>query len=384
MNRLGAAVVGTGFMGETHVEALRRLPGVAIVGILGSSLEKSRRAADKLGLEKAFSSFEEVMSDDSVQVVHITTPNYLHHGMARDALKAGKHVMCEKPLAMNSAESGELVTIARQSGMIAGVNYNIRFYPLNLESRDTIRRGDLGEVYSVCGSYVQDWLLCPTDYDWRVDPRLGGSLRAFGDIGSHWLDLVQFMTGLEVEAVCADLRTVHPRRYRPRRIAKGSSAHPEMEEVDVTTEDYGCVMLRFRSGARGCLWVSQVTAGRKNCVRYEIAGSARSLAWCSEQPNELWYGRREQVNESLIRDPNLVSDTARAFITYPGGHNEGFADTFKQCFRAFYEHIKASDRSVPFLFASFSEGHKEIVLLEAIMRSHIDGRWVTVPEGGAS
>jgi predicted dehydrogenase len=308
--------------------------------------------------------------------------------MAKAALEAGKHVLCEKPLAMDSTESAELVALARKRGLVAGVNYNIRYYPLCLEAADIRRRGDLGDVYSVCGSYVQDWLFYPTDYNWRVLAEEGGPLRAVADIGTHWLDLVGAITGLEVEAVCADLSTVYPVRQRPLGEVetfkgKETAGPAETESVNVTTDDYGAVLIRFRGGARGCLQVSQVTAGRKNCLRYEIAGSRCALAWCSERPNELWIGHRDHANEMLLRDPALVSDRARRFINYPGGHNEGFPDTFKQCFRAFYDYIDAGDFSAPPTFPTFADGHREIVLCEAILQSHTEGRWIELKGDGS-
>ena len=381
MSDIGAAVIGTGFIGPVHVEALRRLR-VNVVGVLGSSPAKSRAAARQMGIPKPYASLAELLGDGEVQVVHITTPNWLHYPQASAALKAGKHVMCEKPLAMDSAESARLVELAGEVGLAAGVNYNIRYYPLNLEARDMVERGDLGQVYSVCGSYVQDWLFYPTDYNWRVLAEAGGELRAVADIGTHWLDLIHAITGLEVEAVCADLSTVHPVRQRPRgevQTFKGKEEAPaETEPIDITTEDYGSVLLRFRGGGRGCVWVSQVTAGRKNCLRYEIAGSKAALAWCSEQPNELWIGHRDVANQSLIRDPALVSGAAGAYIDYPGGHNEGFADTFKQLYRAFYGYIATGDFAAPAPFPTFGDGHRENLLCEAILRSSRDGGWVTV------
>ena len=382
MSDMHVAVVGAGFIGPVHVEALGRL-GVNVAGILGVSEEESQAAARQLGLPKAYQSYEEILADSKVQAVHLATPNRLHYPMAKAALAAGKHVLCEKPLAMNSTESAELVELAKKAGVVAGVNYNIRYYPLCLEAADIARRGDLGDVYSVCGSYVQDWLFYPTDYNWRVLAEEGGALRAVADIGTHWLDLIHAITGLEAEAVCADLATFHKVRQRPLGEVetfkgKEDAGPAQTEPVDITTDDYGCVLIRFQGGARGCLQVSQVTAGRKNCLRYEIAGSKCALAWCSEQPNELWVGRRDKANENLMRDPALVSDRARGFINYPGGHNEGFPDTFKQCFRAFYNYIEAGDLSAPATFPTFADGHREIVLCEAILQSHQRGGWVEV------
>jgi predicted dehydrogenase len=381
MTTIHTAVIGAGFIGPVHVEGLLRA-GIPVVGILGVRPEESKTSAKRLGLKKAYDHFQQVLDDPDVQVVHIATPNRLHFDMAKKALEAGKHVLCEKPLAMTSAESAELVRIARKTGLAAGVNYNLRYYPLNVEAADRVRKGEVGPIFSVCGSYVQDWLLYPTDYNWRVLAEEGGQLRAVADIGTHWLDLIHAITGMEAEEICADLSTVHPVRQRPIgevQTFKGKEDRTEIkrEPVSINTEDYGCIMIRFRGGARGCLWVSQVTAGRKNCLRYELSGANETLAWCSEQPNEMWIGHRERPNELLLRDPSLVGDAARKFIHYPGGHNEGFPDTFKQCFRAFYDAIRSGNPTAA-TYPSFADGHREIVLCEAILQSHRLRSWVQV------
>ncbi len=382
MGSFRVAVIGAGFIGPVHVEGLRRA-GQEVVGILGVSTEESQTAAQALGLPKAYQSFDEVLADDSVQSVHIATPNRLHFQMATEALKAGKHVLCEKPLAMNSQESAQLVQLAGEVGLAAGVNYNIRYYPLCLDAADRVRSDIVGDIYHVSGSYVQDWLFYDTDFNWRVLAEEGGELRAVADIGTHWLDLIHAITGLEASAVCADLCTVHPIRNRPKgevETFSGKEAAPVgTEPISITTEDYGCIMLRFHGGTRGVLHVSQVTAGRKNCLRFEIAGARQALAWNSQSPNEMWIGHRDKPNESLIRDPALVSPTARNYIHYPGGHNEGFPDTFKQCFRSFYNYIDAGDFSAPATFPTFADGHREIVLCEAILESNRTRGWVDVP-----
>lgn len=384
MTPIKAAVVGTGFIGPVHVEGLRRA-GVEVAGILGSSWEKSRAAADGLGLP-AFDSFEAILEDESVESIHIATPNRLHFAQAEAAIAAGRHVMCEKPLAMNSRESAKLVALAeeaRKNNRACGVNYNVRYYPVCREAAERARNGILGEVFHVTGSYVQDWLFHPTDFNWRALADEGGELRAMADIGTHWLDLIRSITGLEIEAVMADLRTVHPIRRRPRGGAEtftgGKDRTAETEPVDIATEDYGCVMLRFANGAKGAAHVSQVTAGRKNCLRFEIAGSRQALAWNSESPNDLWVGHRDRPNESLIRDPALLGESARAFSSYPGGHNEGFPDTFKQLYLDFYGYIERGDFSAEPEFPTFADGHREIQLCEAIMESHRNERWTTVP-----
>lgn len=379
MASLGTAVAGTGFIGPVHVEALRRL-NRPVVGILGSTPEKSRAAATALGIDKAYPSYAELLQDPAVHVVHLASPNRLHFEQCQQALAAGKHVLCEKPLAMNARETAELVALAERLPLVTGVNYNVRFYPLCLEARSRIAAGHLGAVHHVIGSYVQDWLLYDTDFNWRVLAEEGGELRAVADIGTHWLDLVTSITGLEVEEVCADLATVLPIRRRPRGSVDTFQAKlgtaPETQPVPITTEDYGSILLRFRGGVRGSLTVSQVTAGRKNCLRYEIAGAKAALAWNSETPNELWIGHREKANERLLRDPALVHADVRPFTNYPGGHNEGFPDTFKQLFRAFYDYVERGDWRAPRPFPTFADGHREVVLCAAILRSQRERCWV--------
>lgn len=381
MQSIGVAVTGTGFMGPTHIEALRRL-GIPVVGVMGSSPAKSRDFAERMGIPNAYDDFDELLADPAVQAVHLTTPNRWHFETAKAALLAGKHVLCEKPLAMNSQESAELTELAASVKLAAGVNYNYRFYPICLDARERVRRGDLGDIHSIVGGYVQDWLLYPTDYNWRVLASEGGKLRAVADIGTHWLDLVQSITGLEVESLCADLHTVHTSRQRPTGEVETFSGKVQdvsaTETIPIDTEDLGGVLLRFSNGARGQLWVSQVTAGRKNRLSFEIGGAEQALWFDGENPNELWIGQRNRPNGFLIKDPGLLAESARRYTAYPGGHAEGYPDSFKMCFSAFYDYIAAGDFSAPPFFPTFADGHREIVLCEAILRSHEEQRWVTI------
>ena len=382
MARVRVAVIGAGFMGGVHTEALRRA-GCDVVGVLGVSPEESRSFAEKTGVTKAYSSLAELLGDAVVDSIHIGTPNRLHFAMAKAGLEAGKHVLCEKPLAMNSKQTSELVALAKKhKNLAAGVNYNIRFYPLAIEARERIRSGSLGRIHHVAGSYAQDWLLLDTDYNWRVLAEEGGELRAVADIGTHWLDLVHAITGLEVEALCADLATIHPVRRRPKgeveTFTGKLASEAETEPVKIETEDYGAILLRFRGGARGTLWVSQVTAGRKNALRFEMAAEKGALAFDSENPEVLWLGRRTGPNELVLRDPSLLSGPARAAVGVPGGHAEGYADTFKQHFRAFYGYIAKGDFDAPAPYATFADGHREVVLCEAVLESHRKGGWVKI------
>lgn len=377
-------MVGTGFIGPVHVEGLRRL-GVTVRGVLGSSPEKSQAAAAALGLAHGYPDFSAVLADPAVAAVHLATPNRLHREQVLAALAAGKHVICEKPLALDPAETAELAAAAAaHPRQVCAVCYNVRFYPLALHARALVRRGELGDIFHVHGSYQQDWLLYPTDFNWRVDAQAGGELRAVGDVGTHWLDLVTFITGLETESVVADLRTVHPVRRSPSVgssetfAGAGAEARGEGRPVPVATDDVGSVLLRFRGGVRGACTFSQVSAGRKNCIRLEISGSRRSLAWNSENPDELWIGERDEPSRLLRRDPALMDASAARYSNYPGGHAEGYPDTFKQMFRAIYTDIAAGRPSPDSPYATFADGHREVLLGAAIAESHRRGAWMPV------
>ncbi len=381
MRNLTAAIIGTGFIGPVHLEGLLRA-GVQVVGILGSTPEKSTAAAQRLKLSRGYQSLDELLADKSVDVVHITSPNRYHFEQASAAIRAGKHVLCEKPLAMNSAESTALVSLAKGAGIVAGVNYNIRYYPLCIEAASRVANGSLGDLFHVSGSYSQDWLFHRTDFNWRVLAEEGGELRAVADIGTHLLDLVGYITARRVEAVCADLQTVHKHRDRPlgevETFSGKSTSLASTHPIAIDTEDHGSILLRFDGGAKGVIWVSQVAAGRKNCLRLELAGSKGSFAWDSESPNSLWLGHRDQPNESLIRDPALMQPRASEFSSYPAGHNEGFPDTFKQLFHDFYGYVEAGNLAAQPAFPTFADGHQEILLCDAILKSHREQTWVNV------
>lgn len=375
-------VVGTGFIGPAHIEGLRRL-GFQISGIVDIDPATARQKATELRVDRAYDSLEEMLADSSIHVVHITTPNYLHYPHVKAALEAGKHVVCEKPLAMNSTQSAELVKLAAARGLANAVNFNIRFYPLAHQSRALVQSGEIGKPYIIQGSYLQDWLLYDTDWNWRLEPELGGDMRAVADIGSHWLDLVTFITGLRIERVCADFATFIPARKKPTKAIDtfgGKLLKPEdYVEQPIHTEDYATVLLRFENGARGALTVSQVSAGRKNRLFFEIDGSKSSLVWDSERPNELFIGHRERPNELLLKDPSLLAPEARRIASYPGGHNEGFPDTFKQLYSTFYRYLNAGDFTARPDFPAFADGHYELVLGEAILQSAREQKWIDVP-----
>ncbi|HEU4671765.1 MAG TPA: Gfo/Idh/MocA family oxidoreductase [Candidatus Limnocylindrales bacterium] len=379
ISELGAAVIGTGFIGTVHVEQLRRI-GVGVRGVLGSSPDRGRIRADALGVAHAYASLDELLDDPTVDVVHVTSPNHLHVPEARRILEAGRHVVCEKPLALTAAESADLVALAAATGLVNAVNFNIRFYPLNQHARELVASGLLGEVRLVTGHYFQDWLLHDTDWNWRLEPDKGGALRAVGDIGSHWLDLMTFATGQPITAVMADLATFVPVRRQPMGPVETFSTERSADTVErrMGTEDVASILLRFANGARGALSVSQVSPGRKNSLQWEIDGSDAAAAWDSETPDHLWLGHRDRPNELLQRNPALMGPAASAAAALPAGHVEGFADTFGALFRTIYADVAAGAPSDRPLYATFADGHDEMLVGDAIAESARSGRWVEV------
>jgi predicted dehydrogenase len=381
MADLKVGVIGTGFIGPAHVEALRRL-GIEVVAVAGPRADGVAEKAKAMRIEQYYDTAEALIADPAIDVVHITSPNHAHHPQARAALLAGKHVVCEKPLAMNSTESGELVKLAKDAQRVNAVNFNIRFYPLSHQARQIVQGGGIGDVYIVQGSYLQDWLLLPTDWNWRLEPQFSGDMRAVADIGSHWLDLTTFITGLQIDAVFADFATFLKTRQKPTQPVETFTGKlqttTEYVEQPIHTEDYATVMLRYNNGAHGVMTVAQVCAGRKNRLYYEIDGAQSAIAWDGERPNELWINHRERPNELLLKDPALLTPEARQFASYPGGHAEGFPDTFKQLYRAIYRYIEAGDFNAPPDFPTFEDGHRALRVGEAIFRSAKEGRWVNV------
>jgi predicted dehydrogenase len=379
LSDIGAAVIGSGFIGTVHTEGLRRI-GVQVRGILGSSAERAAASARRLGVPTAWASLDELLDDATVDVVHVTSPNHLHHPQVKAILAAGKHVICEKPLAMTSTESAELVALAEASDRITAVNFNIRFYPVNQHLRESIADGSLGDVRLITGHYFQDWLLLETDWNWRLEPEIGGTLRAVGDIGSHWLDLTSFVTGERVAAVMADLATFIPVRQQPAGPVETFSTERAAQTVprEIRTEDVATILVRYESGARGAVAISQLSAGRKNSLQYEIDGSTAAAAWDSETPDHLWLGHRDRPNEILLRNPALMNAAGRAAAALPGGHVEGFGDTFPALFRAVYADVLAGGRDDRPPYATFADGHEEMLVGDAVLRSSREGRWVDV------
>jgi predicted dehydrogenase len=379
MKKIKTGVIGLGFIGVAHVEALRRLNFVEVEAVADDA-SVIQLKAQILGVEKYYSDYKKMLDDPAIDCIHICTPNHLHYPMAKDALNAGKHVVCEKPLTTSIGEAEELVKLAADKGLVNATNFNVRFYPLMHELKSCIKNGIFGEIFSVHGSYLQDWLFFDTDYNWRLETALSGDSRAVADIGSHWMDLVEFVTGLKITGVIADFATFHPIRKKPLKPVEtyaGKLLTPDdYQDVHISTEDYASILFRFDNGGRGALTVSQVFAGKKNRITLEIAGSAKSASWISENPNELWLGNRSSSNESMLKDPSLMSQMGREIVSFPGGHNEGFPDTHKQLFSKVYARI--ADKSRPEDYPTFRAGLREIQLCEKILESSRKAAWINI------
>ena len=384
MDKIKVGVIGTGFIGPAHIEALRRLGTVDVVALADVDEQTAAAKAKSLGIDRYYGDYRKLLADKQLQSVHICTPNNLHYQMSKEALDAGKHVVCEKPLAMTAAEASELVKLAAKKGLVNAVHFNIRYYPLMRQVKLMVEKNEIGNIFAIHGSYLQDWLFYPTDYNWRLEPGLSGKSRAIADIGSHWIDLLEYVSGLKVIEVFADFATFHKTRKKPLKPVEtyaGKILKPEdYADIKINTEDYATVLFRFDTGARGVLTVSQVAAGRKNRLYFEIDGSKKALAWESERPNQLWIGRRDGNNEEMLRDPSLVHPAVREIISFPGGHNEGFPDTSKQMFKEIYAYIAAADFHAAPKFPTFKDGLREMNLCERILESNEEQKWIKVPK----
>ncbi len=379
MAKIKTGVIGTGFIGPTHIEAVRRLGCAEVVALADVDEATAVKKAEELCVPKAYGNYKDLLNDGEIDVVHVCSPNNLHYKMAKEALEAGKHVLCEKPLTLNSTEARDLIETAKKSGRANAIHFNIRFYPVVTEAREMIRNGELGDILAINGSYQQDWLFLDTDYSWRLEPGLSGESRAIADIGSHWLDAVEYMTGQSVSKVCADFATFHKERKKPLKPIEtysGKMLKPEdYESVPIGTEDYATVLLRFNGGAHGSVTVNQVAAGRKNRIWFEIYGTKKGIAINTESPNEMWIGMRDTPNGLLLRDASLMHRETASIISYPGGHNEGFPDTIKQFARKFYGYIINGGEPA---FPTFEAGLRELVLCEAIVDSAKAEKWVSL------
>ena len=379
-------IVGAGFVGPHHVDAVRRLGFVDVVAVAGSNDDSGRRKASVLGARRGYGSYQALVDDPEVQVVHVATPNYLHYEVACAALAKGKHVVSDKPLATTAAEAKRLVDALERSGLVGAVTFNYRGNPLVQQARHAVAQGEIGRPTFLHGYYLQDWLLHDTDYSWRLDPDQGGASSALGDIGSHWCDLAQHVSGATITHVLGDIATIIPRRKKPRGSREAfqtTRAQDDTEIVDIRVEDLASVLLRFDNGAKGAFSVGQVCPGHKNDLVLEICGSRSSLRWRQEHQNELWIGHRERANEVLQKDPSLLNPVVRHYAHLPGGHQEAWADAFYNVMRDIYGHILSratAPATVPPSFATFHDAYRANCIVEAILQSARDGGVWTVVE----
>ncbi len=380
MRKLKTAVIGAGFMGRVHAEAIRRLGNVEITGVAAISEAEAKAFGDSIGVERTTSDYRKLIEDPALDAVHVCTPNALHHPIAKAAMQRGKAVLCEKPLAISAAQAEDLVAVAEATKVANCTNHNLRYYPVVQQIRRMIENGDLGEVLVVQGTYAQDWLLYDTDYNWRIEAQHNGPLRVTGDIGSHWMDMVQHLTGMKITALCADLQIIHKTRKRPKVAVEtfaGKTLRPEdYEEIPIDTEDFAAVLVRLGDRARGAYTVSQVSAGCKNRLQMEIYGTKCGVNWNQERPDELWVGYRNSPSQLILKDPSLLDPKAATYAEMPGGHGEGYPDTHKQVFRRFYR--KVADPAAPVEYATFADGLRGMRLLEKVLESHRKQGWVSV------
>jgi predicted dehydrogenase len=383
MKTLRTAIFGTGFMGRVHLEGVRRVENVEAAAIVGRNLEAAKRLAVGFSVPTVVTDYREVLRDPSIDAVHVCTPNAQHFPMAKSALEAGKHVLCEKPLAISVEEGEELAALAAKKGLRNCVCHNLRYYPMVQQMRRMRESGDLGEILVVQGTYSQDWLLYDTDWNWRVETSAGGASRCMADIGSHFFDMAEHITGLRVTSLCADLQTFHKTRKQPKHsvetFANKMMGPEDYIETPIDTEDFGAVVFRMNSAdgkarPRGAMTASQVSAGRKNGLSIEVYGSKSSVAWNQERPDELWQGHRDSGNAIYIKDPSLLKPEAHKYADLPGGHSEGYDDTFKQVFRRFYASINGGAPEYP----QFADGLRQLKILDTVLASNHKRAWMDV------
>ena len=377
-------LIGPGFIAAQHIEAVRRLGDVEVVAIAGSSRDSARRRAAEWSVERAYGDYHELIADPDVEVVHNTTPNHLHLEVSLAALAARKHVISDKPLSDSAEHSRVLWEAARRAGVAHVMTFNYRGKPLVQEARSMVSRGDLGRLCYVHGQYLQDWLADERVYSWRLDPARGGTSSALRDIGSHWCDLAEHVTGLRIEAVLADLGTVVAQREVSRATGGtfSSAITRGRRKVRIKSEDLATVLLRFRGGAKGCVAIGQVLHGHKNDLQLEVCGRKASARWLQERQNELWVGRFGQPSIVIGKDPSLLSADAARYAHLPAGHQEAWADAFRNVIADAYQWIRAGARpqARPAALATFADGYRSDLIVEAMLASHgAGGVWQKVP-----
>lgn len=377
MKKIGMGLIGPGFIAAHHIDAVRRLGDVDVVAIAGSSQASADKKAQEYKVERAYGDYQSLIADPDVQVIHNTTPNHLHFPVIMAALAAGKHVISDKPLAINPEQGRTLRDAAIAAKVANVVTFNYRGNPLVQQARSMVASGECGHLSFVHGFYLQDWMTDPNVFSWRSDPAKGGASSALGDIGSHWCDVAEHVSGLKIASVLADLTTVIPTRYSAGGSAEAFSSKSggERTPVEVQSEDLASVLLRFENGAKGSFSVGQVLPGHKNDLQLEVNGRSLSLKWRQEEQNELWIGHHDRPNEIMAKDPSLVSPQALRYTHLPGGHQESWADAFRNLMADAYAWIRggATPDTKPDMLPTFEDGYRSTLLIDAMLRSHAAG-----------
>ena len=382
MKTIKVGLIGTGYIGMVHLEMLRRLGGIEVAAVADKDEGLARAAAAKFAIPKVYRSADELIADHEVEVVHDCAPNNVHFDINAKALRAGKDVLSEKPLALDSRESAELLALAQEHKTLTAINFCYRYYPVVQEAAARARRGDLGDVRAFAGHFLQDWLFFETDYSWRLDPKVAGKANVIADLGSHWCDLVQFITGRKIAEVMAELHTCLPKRRKPKAgpLSFGVGQAGESEEVEITLDDYASLFLKLENGARGNFTTCQAAAGRKVDIELQIFGSKESYAWSHVHPNDLWIGHREKANEIFYESSLQQAEGTRKYAALPTGHPMGYHDAVYNLFRDYYEAAAAKRAGKPYMATvpDFRTGHEMMCVIDAAVESGRSGKWVKV------
>lgn len=379
MRKLRVGLIGIGYIGVAHVTAIRRRGCAELYGVADSNKDLLEHRRKELGLEHVYDSVDDMLADPNIDVIHDCTPNHMHLELNKKIIRAGKHIFSEKPVAASAEESAELLEVLKEyPDTVAGVNHNYRMNVMVQDMKHKVQKGEIGKPRLVYGSYLLDWLLYDTDYDWRLEKKFAGMSRAIADIGTHWMDTAQTILGAKIVEVFANLETMLPIRKRP--VRDPETGEITYEEYDIDTEDYGAVFARFDNGTFGLYHVSQISPGKKCHLDLTVDGEISSLSWNQEEADRLWIGHRGKGNEYVFRDPKMLNPEALQYTYMPAGHPEGWNDAVYNNIHAFYKYILAGEkpgRDKPD-FATFEECHYLNKLTEAILVSSKEKRWVTI------
>lgn len=380
MEKLRIAIIGTGFIGKQHIEAIRRIPGTEVVAIVDSNEAMAKAVCNDLGIEKYYLDYKEMLQDETIDIVHNCTPSAMHYSINKDVIASGKHIYCEKPLTLTSAEAEELVALAKEKKVSTGANFNYRHNAMVREMHERVQAGMIGKVLSVHGEYLQDWLLYDTDYDWRMDPKMGGESRAIADIGSHCFDTIQYVTDKKIKQVYANLVTVHPVRKRMEKTGTFSNGTGKiLEEIAIHSEDEAHIIVKLEDGTTGLFHVSQICAGKKNHLQICVSGENASLEWNQERCDKLWIGKRDSGNEELFAGPQYLTGEAAAYATLPNGHSVGWADAFRNAINSYYTAIRNNTFNQEKQgYVTFEDAHYVMKIVEACLKSNQTKDWITI------